>query len=611
MQGFHALVDPENDHVVQIWGSDLYTSVSGAPVSTSNVGNTIVSTSWDRSGTQLCVSTSSTIMILAPRNLLSEKERPWEIIWQYDWIAVSPREISQVQYVANSVVLSSSRQLASLDCAAWHQQLPYTGPLPIYHPTVLRNLMLFGYLNGCRTILAALYDQLVNSSEEVALKDDLGLASEQIFANDSLKPVVANGNRYGALFGEDENTNRASESGILSATKASSLSFLVMELPITTFDESDKRELAVLSTSLVAIESKEASLDAMGLKYFLSYSIMREYNDRYPDATPKALSDADIMWASLSTKQDILINLIKDSAKMLTWQVAKTAKIFFWLQDRSAISEVAETVAKAEFLKGEDRDPVPASLWYFALRKKSTLLSLWRMSSHHPEHALTSKILANDFDLPKWRTTANKNAYALVGRRRYQYAAAWFLLADSLKDAVHICIRNLEDLDLAVAIARIYEDDRGKTVRALMENQVHAHAKTTGSRFLAVWSTNILKDQSASLNLLTEPFGPTTRDTPELVPLYLEFRDRLGSSEKERVFVEYCAHLLDMRGCHVLANNLLTKWEHQAPSYKPNLVTQNEVSLEDYKSNKQNQLVEAPKAMFEEPTMDSFAAFDF
>lgn len=38
-----------------------------------------------------------------------------------------------------------------------------------------------------------------------------------------------------------------------------------------------------------------------------------------------------------------------------------------------------------------------------------------------------------------------------------EYAAAFFLLGDQLKDAVNVCLKHLDDFQLAIAITRVYE----------------------------------------------------------------------------------------------------------------------------------------------------------
>lgn len=65
------------------------------------------------------------------------------------------------------------------------------------------------------------------------------------------------------------------------------------------------------------------------------------------------------------------------------------------------------------------KNPVDCSLYYFALHKKAVVQGLWRMASWNREQRATQKILANNFDDPKWRTSALKNAYALLSKRRF------------------------------------------------------------------------------------------------------------------------------------------------------------------------------------------------
>lgn len=76
-------------------------------------------------------------------------------------------------------------------------------------------------------------------------------------------------------------------------------------------------------------------------------------------------------------------------------------------------------MARNEYTKSEDKNPVDCSLFYLALRKKAVLQGLWRMASWNKEQAMTQKLLSNNFDDPKWRSAALKNAYALLSKRRF------------------------------------------------------------------------------------------------------------------------------------------------------------------------------------------------
>lgn len=78
-----------------------------------------------------------------------------------------------------------------------------------------------------------------------------------------------------------------------------------------------------------------------------------------------------------------------------------------------------EEVARNIFTAGDDRNPVACSLFYFALRKRRLVHGLWKQSYGHPDRPAMVRFLDNDFDQPKWRTAALKNAYALLSKQRF------------------------------------------------------------------------------------------------------------------------------------------------------------------------------------------------
>ena len=49
-----------------------------------------------------------------------------------------------------------------------------------------------------------------------------------------------------------------------------------------------------------------------------------------------------------------------------------------------------------------------------------------------------SQFFARDFTVDRWRKAALKNAYSLLGKQRFDHAAAFFLLAGSLWDAIQV-----------------------------------------------------------------------------------------------------------------------------------------------------------------------------
>lgn len=100
-------------------------------------------------------------------------------------------------------------------------------------------------------------------------------------------------------------------------------------------------------------------------------------------------------------------------------------------------------------------DPLDAALFYLAMRKKGVLCGLFKTV----KDIKMAEFFKNDFGQQKWQTAALKNAFVLLGMQRFEHAVAFFLLADRLKDAIEVCLRNLKDLQLAIVIVRLYEID--------------------------------------------------------------------------------------------------------------------------------------------------------
>lgn len=81
-----------------------------------------------------------------------------------------------------------------------------------------------------------------------------------------------------------------------------------------------------------------------------------------------------------------------------------------------------ETVGRSEYIKpdSDDKDPISASIFYLALRKKHMVVTLWKQAGGHADQRSMLKLLANDFELPRWRSAALKNAFALISKRRFR-----------------------------------------------------------------------------------------------------------------------------------------------------------------------------------------------
>jgi hypothetical protein len=106
----------------------------------------------------------------------------------------------------------------------------------------------------------------------------------------------------------------------------------------------------------------------------------------------------------------------------------------------------------------------------------------------------------NDFTQERWLKAAQKNAFALLGKQRFEHAAAFFLLAGKIRDALEVIVNNLDDIQLALLIARLYESDEPNLVLNILNREILS--KPHSDPFYRSMSYWLLKDYEHSLNTL-------------------------------------------------------------------------------------------------------------
>lgn len=202
-----------------------------------------------------------------------------------------------------------------------------------------------------------------------------------------------------------------------------------------------------------------------------------------------------------------------------------------------------EVMARNQYMSGDNRDPIACSLFYFALGKIKLVHGLWRQAAWHKEQATMLKFLNNNFSEPRWRTAALKNAFALLSKRRFgmhclctlwrsnglnlfvEYAAAFFLLGGCLKDAVNVCLKNLQDFQLAIALVRVVEGDHSPLLRDILTSTVIPTAFKEGNRWLASWAFWMLRRRDLSVRILVVRTDSQSDTEKFLIALQTPLRD--------------------------------------------------------------------------------------
>uniref|UniRef100_A0A8C6RSF2 Dmx-like 2 n=1 Tax=Nannospalax galili TaxID=1026970 RepID=A0A8C6RSF2_NANGA len=277
--------------------------------------------------------------------------------------------------------------------------------------------------------------------------------------------------------------------------------------------------VATTSTELDENRDKNYSgrdtLDECGLRYLLA---MRLHTCLLTSLPPlyrvqllhQGVSTCHFAWAFHSEAEEELINMIPAIQRGdPQWSELRAMGIGWWVRNVNTLRRCIEKVAKASFQR--NNDALDAALFYLSMKKKAVVWGLFR--SQHDEKMTT--FFSHNFNEDRWRKAALKNAFSLLGKQRFEQSAAFFLLAGSLKDAIEVCLEKMEDIQLAMVIARLFESEfeTSSTYISIL-NQKILGCQKDGSGFnckklhpdpflrsLAYW---VMKDYTQALDTLLE-----------------------------------------------------------------------------------------------------------
>jgi len=486
----------------------------------------------------------------------------------------------------------SRKQSATLDLFQVVRRL--NGPLPVFHPQFLGQCILTGKAGLVHKILTTLLHKLKFEGDEVDSFLNLPL---EVFTEEV---GLSSGGSSKEMQSSFADFSIEDEPQVVDEDVAASLTENLVKVTLPQISHHEQFYLADIVECVAAVERHRRSMDENAARYLLFFRQHMLRRGQALDSRTR-VSWREIIWAFHSNSQDILIDLVSRSfqGKML-WEHARESGMFMWITDTTALRAQLEIIARNEYTKTDEKSPVDCSLYYLALGKKAVLQGLWRMASWNREQFSTVRLLANNFSESRWKTAALKNAYALLGRHRFEYAAAFFLLAGALQDAVNVCAHQLGDIQLAVTIARVFEGENGPVLQELIEDRILPHAAETGNRWMATWAFWMLKKRDRAVRALISPIHTLLDDSPSspgsqghniplqaksflsndpaLVVLYRQLREKTISTlrgatmiepREEWDFIVRNARLYSRMGCDLLALDLVRNWEFLRASAPP------------------------------------------
>jgi ubiquitin len=554
-------------------------------------------------------------LLCQQRKTYFNDEPAWTICWKVDIRNYISYPIRDSIWLANgSFLIAASHQLFLFGQTALQKdQEPlfqhvdrHNGPLEDYHPQMLLQCLLWGKVELVKQIIVAL-SLVVKAIHEDPTQDFHWNAFpvEQYLRGQHATSNIKPSKRYSFLFSTPQENSLPDET-VFSRHMVETLMEQLETRPLPHLTPNEHAHLLVLIQTTLEIEEQRRALDANGLRYVISmrsfYILNRRVasdpsSPRSNGAIPRStgwrerLRYRDMVWAFHSESQGLLLSTSTAACNgRMLWSDARALGVFIWLNSVESLRAHMEVIARNEYMAGDDRDPTACSLFYFALGKVKLVHGLWKQAAWHREQAITLRFLANDFNEPKRKTAALKNAYALLAKQRFEYAAAFFLLGGSLKDAVHVCLRNLSDFQLAIALARVVEGGSdGPVLRDILHSTVIPTAFREGNRWLGSWAFWMLNRRDFAVRILVTPLrdiadaldiqvaeiGEPHYDDPSLALLFSQLRSKTlqtvkGTSEisgrSEFNFVLQIARVFCRMGCHALALDLVRSWSFERPS---------------------------------------------
>ncbi|XP_031425957.1 dmX-like protein 1 isoform X3 [Clupea harengus] len=255
------------------------------------------------------------------------------------------------------------------------------------------------------------------------------------------------------------------------------------------------------------------TLDECGLRFLLAVRLHTFLLTSLPPAhraqlLHQGLSTSHYAWAFHSEAEEELLNMLPALQKGdPAWPELRAMGLGWWLRSTPRLRRCIEKVAKATFQR--NNDPLDAALFYLAMKKKAVVWGLYRSQ----RNTKMTEFFSHNFNEDRWRRAALKNAFSLLGKQRFQHSAAFFLLAGSLKDAVEVCIENLQDLQLALVITRLYESEfeSSSSYKRILQRHVlghDPHLPPHADPFLRSMACWVLDRYSRALDTLLEQPTP-------------------------------------------------------------------------------------------------------
>uniref|UniRef100_A0A6B2KWB7 RAVE complex protein Rav1 C-terminal domain-containing protein n=1 Tax=Arcella intermedia TaxID=1963864 RepID=A0A6B2KWB7_9EUKA len=316
--------------------------------------------------------------------------------------------------------------------------------------------------------------------------------------------------------------------------------------------------VAILETLTKVLQEGKGLVDKCGVKFVLMTKIFNFFcKSAPPHLRPKRLGWLEMAWGLHADAHPTLVQQILPPDAL--WPVVSALGLPLWVRDHETIVSVADTLAKNHYTL--NKNPNDCAIFYIALGRLAPLSKLFRVVKEDN----IANFLDNDFTQKKFKDAALKNAYRLMGQHKFEMAAAFFVLGDSLSNALNVCIEKLDDFILGLFIARLVEKGQdGKFFKSALNDWVLPRALLREERELASIAYWLLKEYSKAVEVLVPKDFKTTEIGEQWICKNLDKKPVLSTKDKEEaeIFKPGSLHLFEFLCKSRMIQNRNLKFTH-------------------------------------------------
>ena len=292
-------------------------------------------------------------------------------------------------------------------------------------------------------------------------------------------------------------TPRRTEGDVFSQREAEEIAeLLAIHAKNLHLSPSERMELLGVIDALRAIDDAAAGVDEPGRRVSVLWNTrsLRRYGGE--GGGSHDVDGQELCWAIQSKRNDELLEDLvgdKSSNASVEWLKVKRLGIPIWLRNVEELRGLVERCAKSEFARTKNADD--CALLFIIVDRVKVLAGLYKAT----QNTRLYEFMCRDFTEQRHREAALKNAYALLSKHRYAFAAAFFVLAGQPLDAASLVWKHEKDLSLTLAIARLcFKDDAddaqtkthlNKAVTSMLERDVIPVVSDAWLRAALSWLT--------------------------------------------------------------------------------------------------------------------------